>query len=152
MDPRHRQILEALNGLRDDGRTPAAPVDVALRLGLRDPAQMGGLFAETQALGWVAPANKSFAGDPVDFEITPDGESELRAAQRRPEPPVTLDDIEPQVRTVLERHQIDQPLYPSALREQLRIEGLTNEDTERLMRQMAVRGMVEPYMDGWYPV
>jgi hypothetical protein len=151
VDPRHRQILESLDALNDERHAPANDVDVAVRLGLRDPAAMGSLLDETVALGWAAVTNKIFAGAPLDYVITDEGRAELRAAKERPAPPVTLDDIKPEVRQILRRWTIDQPLYPHQLAELLRIDGLTESDAARLLRQMTARVMVEPYMDGWYP-
>jgi hypothetical protein len=151
MDPRHRQLLEALVTLGAEGRGPASDVDIGLGVGLRDPAGMGSLLEDTVGLGWVRVVNKSFAGEPLDYEITSRGRDELRAAKQRPAPPVTLDDIDPRVRAVLQRWQVDQPLYPRQFNELLGVDGLTDDDAERLLRQMTVRAIVEPYMDGWYP-
>jgi hypothetical protein len=142
MDVRHRKILEALRELRGEGESPATAVDVALKLGLRRPEDMGTLFSETHVLGWVRPVNKNFAGQAIDFELTPEGERELHAAYERAEPPVTLEDVEPQIREILDRCQVDQPLYAGNRRTMLGIDALTDDDADRLLRQMGARGMV----------
>lgn len=151
MDPRHRKLLEAFADLRTEGKSAVTPIDVAVKLGLPDPQQMGGFFREVEVLGWTRPVSKGFIGN-VDYELTAEGEGEMKAAQQRPEPPVVIEDIEAQLRAFLEFWTYDQPFHTDALRTHLGIEGFTDDDVRRVLGQMEARGMVEPFHGGgWYP-
>ena len=108
VDPRHRQILEAVIALRVDGRTAVTAADVAVKLGLRDPTAMGVFFEEVRALGWIRAATRGFTGD-SEFEPTPEGEGQLEAARKRPEPTATIEELQPKLREFLAFWQYDEP-------------------------------------------
>jgi hypothetical protein len=150
MDPRHREILEAVVQLRDQGRTTVRPTAVAVKLGLHDPAALGVFFDEVCALGWMRPAAKGFTGD-TDFAVTPEGERELNAARERPEPPATIEELEPQLRAFLESWAYDQPFRAQHLRQWLGLASWSNDDLRLLLAQMRVRGLIRPHNGSWYP-
>ena len=154
MDPRHRQILEALKSLREGGKTPATPIDVALKLGLKSPEDMGGFFSETIHMGWVAPVNRDFQGRNLDFDLTESGEQDLAAAAQQAAPMVVLDDIRAQVDHFLSRWAaLDNPFYPHDFRQALGLAALSDDEVILLLRQLEARGQVTPHHDGgWYPV
>ena len=151
MDPRHRQILEAVDELHAEGRVTVMAADVAVKLGLRDPAAMGVFFDEVRAIGWVRVVARGFTGD-NEFELTPDGRRELEAALERPAPFATIEELEPKLREFLDYWQYDQPFQAPVLHQWLCLQDLAEADLRLLIAQMHARGMIRPHGDGWYPV